>query len=471
MKLILSPLLGGLSHKGAKIWARADARAKMHVWLATKQNASDAKYIGAADLLPENGCAGVLPITGLKADTKYFYAVSLKKIRPQKGSFHAFTTFPKPGAQQSFNFIFGSCYRPSDEHGGETLDKLRGHIESDELRFGLMIGDQIYADAKDFNGLGRVAVTLDEYRKVYETNWSHETMRDFLPNLPLFMTLDDHEVDDDWRWRDPSRQWADISILKKFTRFLAGRPPQERHLSAERVRAALKAYEEHQAIHAPDPLIPFDADERGNLVLHPQDPASYAYSFMVGGAAFFVLDTRTMRVNKRGDKTMLGAGQWVMLEQWLRDVKDKYKVKFIVSSCSLLHPFFFDVANDRWTGFRAEQQRLLKFLAVNEIEGVRILVGDLHSGHAVTAQLKCPSGKRIPIAEFCASPFEQESVRLSFSYIPLFSKWLTGQKRHFYRAFNNFGLVHVDFDSPNPAVTFTLHYKRKDGWTTVSITA
>ncbi len=469
MRLILSPLLGGLSHNRANIWARADAPAQMHVWLATKGDATDARYIGAADLLPENGHAGILPLAGLKPNSKYFYAVSLKKTRPSKNNFHAFTTFPKPGTKKTFNFMFGSCYRPSDEHGGETMDHLRGHIETDSLRFGLFIGDQIYADATEFNGLGRVAVTLDEYRKVYEHNWSRPAMRDFLPSLPLFMTLDDHEVDDDWRWRDLSRRWADISILKKFTRRTKRLPPQERYLAMDRVRAALKAYDEHQAMHAPDLLLPFETDAKGEFIFQPHDPASLAYTFYYGNAAFFVLDTRTMRVGGR-ERTMLGKGQWIALESWLREVNGKYAVKFIVSSCSLLHPFFFDVANDRWSGFPKEQKRLLKFLAVNEIEGVRILTGDLHSGHAVTAQLKCPSGKRIPIAEFCASPFEQKSIWLSFGYIPLFSKWLTHQKRHFYRAFPNFGLVNVNFDAPAPTVTFTLHYNNKE-WKTVSITA
>jgi phosphodiesterase/alkaline phosphatase D-like protein len=285
------------------------------------------------------------------------------------------------------------------------------------------------------------------------------------------MTLDDHEVDDDWRWRDTSRQWGDISILKKGTRSLVRRPPQERHLSDARIRAALKAYEEHQAIHAPDLLLPFETDARGDYIFHPHNPASFAYTFYFGNTAFFVLDTRTMRVNQRGNKSMLGEGQWTVLQEWLKEVKDDYKVKFIVSSCSLLHPFFFDIANDRWMGFPKERERLLEFLAVNEIEGVRILTGDLHSGHAITAQLKCPSGRRIPIAEFCASPFEQKSVWISFGYVPLLSKWLARQKRHFYRAFTNFGIVNVDFDSPEPTVNFTLHYHAKKEWKTASITA
>ena len=471
IKLILGPLAGGLSHNSVKIWARSDSPAQMHVWFASKDDVNDdAKYLGAAELLPENGHAGILTLAGLKPDTKYFYAVSLKKKRPPRNDFHAFTTFPKPGTKKTFNFMFGSCYRPPDEHGGQTMDELRGHIASDSLRFGLFLGDQIYADAANHNGLGRVAVTLDEYRAVYEHNWSRPAMQNFLPNLPLFMTLDDHEVDDDWRWRDLTRLWADISILKKNTRLLSGRPPQERHLSGERVRAALKAYHEHQAVHAPDLLLPFETDTKGEFVFRPHDPSSLAYTFYFGKAAFFVLDTRTMRVNKRGQKTMLGEGQWHVLKQWLKEVNHKYPAIFLVSSCSILHPFFFDIANDRWMGFPKERERLLEFLAVNEIEGVRILTGDLHSGHAVTAELKSPSGKRIPIAEFCASPFEQKSVWISFGYIPLFSKWLARQKRHFYRAFPNFGIVHVDFDAPAPTVTFTLHYNNK-GWKTMPITA
>lgn len=470
MKLLLSPILGGLTHTSAKVWARADAPAQLHVWLAAKEDARDARYLGAVDLLAENGHAGVLPLAGLKPETRYLYAVSLKKKRPPKDDFHPFTTFPKPGAKRSFNFAFGSCYSPPDEHGGETFDRLRGLIKDENLRFGLFLGDQIYADGIEHNGLGRVAVTLDEYRKVYEHHWSTPAMRAFLPSLPLFMTLDDHEVDDDWRWRDPSRQWGDISIIQKFIRWLKGRPPQERHLSAERIRAALKACEEHQTLHAPDLLLPFETDAKGEIIFREHDPASLAYAFYCGSAAFFVLDTRTMRVGGR-NRSMLGTGQWHVLMEWLKEVNEKYAVKFIVSSGSILHPFWLDIAQDRWSGFPRERDRLLEFLAVNEIEGVRILTGDLHSGHAVTAQLKCPSGRRIPIAEFCASPFEQKSVWISFGYIPLFSKWLRRQKRHFYRAFPNFGLVNVDFDSPEPAVTFTLHYKRKDGWKTISLTA
>ena len=467
--ILLGPLVGGLSHNRANVWVRADGPAEMHVWLSSQNGSVEAQWIGTTELIEENGFAGIFPLAGLTPATNYYYAVSLQKKRPPIIDFHPFTTFPKPGTRKTFSFAFGSCYLPPDENGGQTIDELHKHIKLENLQFGMFLGDQIYADIARGNGLEHVAVTLDDYRAVYEHNWSRPAMRRFLPNLPLFMILDDHEVDDDWRWHDSSRQWADFSFLQRINRWLKGSPPQERQLSSDRVQAALKAYEEHQAVHAPDLLLPFETDVKGEYIFDPHDPASLAYTFFYGDAAFFVLDTRTMRVGGR-ERTMLGNGQWQILRQWLRDVNKEYTVKFLISSSSLLHPFWLDIAEDRWSGFPAERKRLLEFMAVNEIEGVRILTGDLHSGHAVTAHLKCPSGRRIPIAEFCASPFEQKSVWLSFGYIPLFSKWLTRLKRHFYRAFPNFGIIQVDFQSPIPMVTFTLHYNAGK-WKTASVTA
>lgn len=460
--LLLGPLVGGLSHNSANIWARADSPSTLFVWLGMRGDAKDAKLAGTAELPKRDGFAGIMKLSGLKPETEYYYAVSLRKVRPRRDEFHRFTTMPKPGSRRSFSFVFGSCYLPPDEHGGESLDELSRRIETDNLRFGLLLGDQIYADTAKGNGLGRIPVTLEEYRKVYEYTWSRPAIKSLLPNLPLFMILDDHEVDDDWRWRDPERQWADIPWHNKFLRWLKGIPPQQRHLHPGRIRAALKAYHEHQAMHAPEMLIPLEPDEAGKYQFHRHEEGSLAYTFTCGGAAFFVLDTRTMRVKGR-ERSLLSEGQWRVLQEWLIEVKDRYPVKFLVSSGAILFPFWLDITGDRWSGFPAERERLLEFLATHEIEGVRILTGDLHSAHAVSAELKCPSGRRIPIWEFCSTPFEQTSFFISNTYHPVFSKWLGKQKKLFRQTGQNFGIVRVDFDPPTPRVTFSLRYN-ENGW-------
>ncbi|HKJ39879.1 MAG TPA: alkaline phosphatase D family protein, partial [Anaerolineales bacterium] len=218
-----------------------------------------------------------------------------------------------------------------------------------------------------------------------------------------------------------------------------------------------------QAMHAPKMLTPLETDTEGKFMFQRDDEGTFAYTITYGGAAFFVLDTRTMR-SRKGRNALLGDDQWTALKNWFLKVKDTHPVKFLVTSGTILFPFLLDVSRDRWSGFRSERERLFQFLAENEIEGVRILTGDLHSAHAVSAEIKCPSGRRIPIWEFCSTPFEQTSMWISNTYHPiLFSRWIRKQRKHFRQTGNNFGIVHVDFDSPTPQVTFTLHYNN-DGW-------
>ena len=79
------------------------------------------------------------------------------------------------------------------------------------------------------------------------------------------------------------------------------------------------------AMHTPPPL-----DLAGQYVLDAGQPGSLAYTFNFGAAAFFVLDTRTMRVRNRQERILLGDDQWQALENWLLLVKHAYPLKFLV---------------------------------------------------------------------------------------------------------------------------------------------
>jgi len=194
---------------------------------------SDAWFAGMSlPLRPEDGFAGVVPLKDLTPLTRYTYSLSLSNTppRPRPDRYPHFTTFPEPEAQQSFAFAFGSCFLPETREGGGIFNAIDEFRTSDNLAFLLMIGDQIYADDFAHNGIGKVASNLQEYRDVYEYTWSRLPLRKLHANLPVFMTLDDHEVDDDWRWIDSSRQWATIPWWDKVIRWLKGRPPQEREI-------------------------------------------------------------------------------------------------------------------------------------------------------------------------------------------------------------------------------------------------
>jgi len=467
-KIILGPIIGGLSHDRVNLWCRASGAGTLYAWLARKKDFGDAKLTGQSKLLAASGFAGMVQIKKLKPETTYYFAISLSKTKPK--SFSSFKTFPKPSEIKNFRFAFGSCFRPDHDPAiaGESFEKLG--TEKD-ISFMLMIGDQIYADDYNYNGLNRVASTLDEYRFVYQKTWSNARLQNLLSKTPVFMTLDDHEVDDDWRWQNEKRDMANFSSFTKLMRFLTGRPRVERELAVTRVRNALQAYSEHQGMHAPQMVLPLKVNKEKQFIFHEEDPGSLAYTFYYGAAAFFVMDTRTMRIRNKNMHIVLGEQQWHALEEWLLDTKDEYPVKFIVSSSAFLYDMWFDVTKDRWNGYTEERNRLLHFLAEHGIENVYLITGDSHEAHATSAELYGPNGKAIPIWEYCSTPFEQDPNKLAkyFGCLPNNAPIKNG-KFHFSVGYINYGVVDVKFDKKGkPTVKYTVNYKSEKGWESRSI--
>lgn len=465
-ELILGPIVGGLSHKRVNLWGKAAGAGTLYAWLGRSPDLSDALLAGKSLPLSENtGWAGVAPVSGLSPDTQYYYALGLEDHPPEpgEGPYPSFTSFPLPGQPRPFSFAFGSCFRPNFEDGGRIFNQVRIRHEKDDLRFILLIGDQIYADDYNYNRLGYVARSLTDYREVYNTSWSTPYFQALLRNIPAFMTLDDHEIDDDWSWTDTTRTRAQIPVWNRLIRWIRRRSHFEWRIPVEAVRNGLQAYWEYQAMHGPHFIEPPRLDEECQYSLHKDDTGSFAYTFNFGAAAFFVLDTRTRRVKAGRERILLGEGQWLALERWLLSVKDDYPVKFLVSSGSLLFDLWLDLARDRWSGFPEERRRLLSFLAANGIEGVYVLTGDLHSAHAVRAGLYGPEGRTIPIHEYCSSPFEQNpNIFSKKTYHPLRSLPLKYQSVQFVIAENNFGVVHVTF-SGNGQPDVTLDIFGEDG--------
>ena len=460
--LILGPVIGGLSSSRTNLWGRADSAGLLHAWLGHLPDLCDAALVGTSlPLSAEDGFAGVVALSGLQPDSLYFYTLTLSPTPPKasQGPYSQFQTFPLEGTPSSFAFAFGSCFRPADANGGQIFKALDARRRQDNLRFLLLIGDQIYADAWTHNGIGKIATTLDEYRRVYAYTWSRPAFRALLASLPAFMILDDHEVDDDWRWLDRDRQWAFIPWWDRLEPWWKKRPPQEQHIPRMRVLDALQAYWEHQAMHAPALLLPPALTRGGQYDLDWSSSGALAYTFNFGAAAFFVLDLRTQRVRNSQERLLMGENQWQALEAWFVSVKDTCPVKFIVTSSACLFNIAVDIPQDRWPGFRQDRTRFLNLIAKHAVKDLYLLAGDLHSAHAVRADLHSPGGETIPVWEFCASPFEQDPNGLAqYTYWPLHDASILRQERKFTIAKKNFGLVRVDFGAaPSPTVRYEVY--------------
>ncbi len=458
-QIVLGPLIGGLSHNSVNLWARADGPGMLYAWVGQKPDLSDARLIGASLLVASSGFAARVPVRRLKPATTYHYALTLSDAHPaaENAPYPAFTTAPVPGTITDFAFAFGSCFMPDKRLDGAVLRHLDAMRTTHDLRFLLMLGDQIYADSWWGNGIGRVALTEEDYRAVYLHTWGHPAWRKLMQQLPVFMILDDHEVDDDWAWTSSERYEGHLPAYHRPIRRFKGFPPEARHLSHRRIQAAIQTYWEHQAMHAPPLIQPPEGVKHDRPLMLTADEGNFSYTFTYGPAAFFVMDTRTQRIH---GQRMLNRAQWEALETWLLEVKDQFPVKFIVSSVSVLYEMWGDFSRDRWNGYPDERRRLLHLLAANNIQGAYILTGDLHSAHAVETLLRTPTGGHITVWEFCSSPFEQTPNKLApwlgrrISAYPIIA-----HRVHFHLPEPNAGVVHVAFDKTSgaPTVRFEIY--------------
>ena len=461
-RILLGPLVGGLSHSSANLWARADGAGMLHAWLGQKPNLSDARHAGAALTVAAAGFAAKVRVHHLAPDTTYHYALTLSDQPPDpaQGPYPAFTTAPPPGEPYDFAFAFGSCFAGGLINDGQTLRHMDALRERLGLRFLLMLGDQIYADAWWTNGLGRVALTEEDYREVYRHNWSHPAWQQLMPHMPVYMILDDHEVDNDWAWTSTERYEGRIPKIHWIERWLRRLPPEARRLSHRRIQAALQTYWEHQAMHAPPLLQPPEGVKHDRPLILSTDEGYFGYTFTFGPAAFFVMDTRTQRVHKQ---RLLHRAQWEALETWLLEVKDAFPVKFIVSSVSVLLDLWGDWTHDRWNGYPDERRRLLHLLSANRAEHVYILTGDLHSAHAVETTLQTPTGAPLSLWEFSASPFEQMPNKLTLvAAKAVHTHPIQDYRLHFRLAEPNFGVVKVRCGDGQPQVRFEIYDDRHD---------
>lgn len=456
--LILGPMTGGLTSTSANLWGRADKPATLYGWISQDPELSNVVPAGEIKLDKDDGCVGIIPVNNLTPETKYYYTFTFtpETPHPSKESIASFITLPSDLDLRPLSFAFGSCFLPASSDGGQIFRSIDQIRQVQDLRFILLMGDQIYADDWKYNGIGKVATNLEDYRAVYAYTWSRPPFAEMVRHLPIFTILDDHEVDDDWHWDDLDRHWAHIPWWDAAFRWSKRRPKSERFLDLTRVRDALQAYREHQGIHAPEYINPPKINRGGRYILQHEE-GSLAYTFTAGSVAFFVLDTRSMRIEGKQTRQMIDEKQWAALERWMNDVRDKFPVKFIVSSSSVLFDMWLDIARDRWNGFPKDRERLLNLIAKGS-DNLFLLTGDLHSAHAICVELQSADSLPVKLWEFCSTPLEQQPNTLGLTYSRVRLPVIRQSRIHFRAAQHNFGVVRITFDPQGKAdVTFTIH--------------
>lgn len=306
-----------------------------------------------------------ITIRKLEQDRKYTIPVQVNKSIVEV----EFKT--QSSTKKSITFLLGSCnlhtlkWINNPEKTFETLNKLR---VSNNIDFMLHVGDQIYADIPS----PFFEPTLNYYCKKYFSAWSScKSANYFLSKLSNYMTLDDHEIINNYRNRS----------------------------DREKYKSGLDAYNIFQLSHSP----------KLNNQLH--------YQFDYNGFPFFVLDVRTSR--NEGDNNMICSSQEKALYEWLLNNKDHKTFKFIVTAI----PFLVDMKNtehDKWVSgrFRSQRNRILEFIVKNNITNIVFLSGDIHCSLVTEANITTKGyDNPVTIHEITSSPLNQLQIESINNFI------------------------------------------------------
>ncbi|MBP8005440.1 MAG: alkaline phosphatase family protein [Acinetobacter sp.] len=311
-------------------------------------------------LNPNFDMTGIAIVEGLESDTSYDYAVGwvfsevdssdidVKKVLDWSNAATGKFCTGSNDRNQSRSVIAGSCRymlkllgnKWFDDRGDKTFRSIKEIVDHDKTPINqlIMVGDQIYAD--DLNIIG-ADKNLDDYLKRYREVFTQPNIRDLMKQIPTYMTLDDHEITDNW----PAKA-SPKDFVTKFP-------------------AAMHAYQTYQLSHSP--CIPIKSGKLDGT------PTKLWYSYSDGCLDVFAMDTRTERQLDNNSRKMISKEQITALKAWLNDGSGA--VKLILTSV----PVVGSDSLDKWAGFPAQRFEILNFIMTKAIPKVVFLSGDVHA--------------------------------------------------------------------------------------------
>ena len=394
--LTVGPILGDTDTDHARLWGRgamettSDGPPRRCFGVARIRTTRSTTYRNPLffKMNPNFDMTGTVVFTELKPGTDYQYQIgyffadlempALSGNMPMdwaEGHSGSFTTPPADGTAPR-SFVFGSCryllqlFGGSwfDDRGDKTFESIRKQMEegvrTDAV---LMVGDQIYAD--DLNAF-HADQMVDEFLSRYRDAFRQPAIRRLMSLVPTYMTLDDHEIEDNWPANSSQKD-----MLRKYP-------------------AAMHAYLTYQMSHSP--LFELENGRISGI------PDHFWYAFQSGCCDFFVMDTRTERILSEDpdEREMISDEQMDAVKAWLSDGSGR--VKFIVSSV----PFFPDAkksGDDKWDGFLRQRTELLEYIRLNKIKRAVFLSGDIHC--SLSAELTVAADRKFKVISIVSSSF------------------------------------------------------------------
>jgi alkaline phosphatase D len=388
---------GDVTANDATLWARPLSAGTVHFDIATDANFLN--VVAGRDVAAASGNPVHADISNLTAGTRYYYRAVLPSGESETGTFVT-------AAQDGYNGLrFGVS---GDWRSGLTPYSALANADDAALDFFVQLGDTIYADRASPAVPKPLAETLAEYEAKYAETLTERGGANFLADLrastAVYAMIDDHEVIDDFAGGAPA-----TSDPERFD------PTGANFINeTSRYRTGLQAFHEYQPIEqrvwsgTGDPV--FDGK-----------PDLYRTQTYGTDAALFLVDARSFRDQEledadlsseadvvrflteaaNPDRTMLGSPQFERLKADLLAAQEQgtlWKFVMVPEPIQNLGPA---EAADRFEGYAAERNALLKFVDDNNISNVVFIAADIHGTvvNNLTYQAS-PGGAQIALDAF-----------------------------------------------------------------------
>jgi alkaline phosphatase D len=322
---------------------------------------------GSAMAHPELAHSIHVEVAGLQPERSYFYRFEAGGQRSPVGRAR---TFPfAASTPQRLRFGVAGC----QDYQSGYYTAFR-HLADEDLSFVFHYGDYIYEYGPDSPAVrthvGDVLMSLDDYRRRYAQYKSDPDLRAVHAAHPFFMTLDDHEVRNNWAgdFEDEDRAPPDVFRLRRQSAFQAWyehMPVRRRQIPT---RSAIQLYR---------------GARFGNL------------------ARFDFLDTRQFRTNQPCDDgykaacaavnspraQMISAAEeaWLAHNLARRDARWNVVAQQVMMMSIDWRKSPADGPHkllnlDSWAGYEAQRRRLLA--RMRGLNNVVVLTGDEHTNYA-----------------------------------------------------------------------------------------
>jgi alkaline phosphatase D len=331
LALLGGPMLGALSHDGARVWVRTLRPAQVEVAV---QTADGERRFGPVASTAASDLTAVVRVAGLAPATRHPYRVLVdgKPVPVPEGA--AIMTAPAPGGAGRVRLAFGSCFHKTGLGNSALLGRMRERGASAVL----LLGDSAVDDRDNRVGLHRCDYLMRDL---------HAGWRGLAAGAAVYAAWDDHDY---------------------FNNDKAGVPPGYAAADRDAVRAVWT-----QNWNNPS----YGFDERG---------AGIFFRTRVGPCDLIMLDTRSLRTRPGEPDAFLGAEQ----ARWFERELAACKGPFVILTSGTMWSDNVSAGKDSWGVWDpAGRERLFALIEKLRLP-VLLLSGDRHGARVI--RITRPSG-------------------------------------------------------------------------------